>query len=310
MMTATGRKKRLLVLAGLLLLLVVGLLWHAGSLLQNSRREVRKTIPKTEAPAAVVTKKLAAPAAAEAVSVAGDAPTVRKKLPPAPLVPEAAPAPAPAATESAPPGSPVSLTPAEAETIPAAAAVPETAAGPAPSPAEPPVSAPAPAAAPPASPPPPIKVAKAKMGRGSFPFSILLSSCREKENALAALAGFQGAGPVYIVRSEVKGKGAWWRVLTGLYRSVDEAGQARKALGVPGAVVVRTPFANRLGVFPSEAAADAAARVKALGYFPYSIRGSDGSVELVVGAFLAGSEAENLQREMQAQGIASEVIRR
>ena len=156
-----------------------------------------------------------------------------------------------------------------------------------------------------------MKVARGKTERGAFPFSVLLSSCREKENALAALAGSRQAGPVYIVRSEVQGKGAWWRVLTGLYGSADEAGRAIRALGLPDAVVVRTPFANRLGIFPSEAAAaEAAARVKARGYFPYSIRGSDGSVELVVGAFLAEIEAEKLQRELKAQGIAAEVIRR
>ncbi len=308
MMTASGRKRRLWMLAGVLFLLVAGLLWHAGSLQQRSRKEVRKAIP---APAAVVTKKLAAPAAAEAVSGPDDASAVRKKLPPQPPVAEPAPAPALPATTITPPIATESPAVADAEKTPAAAGAPETAAGPAPAPAEPPAMAPAPPAAPSAPPPPPPKVAKAQTERGSFPFSILISSCREKENALAALAGFQRAGPAHIVRSEVKGKGAWWRVLTGLYRSTEEAGQARKALGVPGAVVVRTPFANRLGAFPSEAAAaDAAARVKALGHFPYSIRGPDGSVELVVGAFLAESEAENLQRELRAQGVAAEVIRR
>jgi hypothetical protein len=310
MMTASGRKKRLFMLAGLLLLLVAGLLWHAGTLLQSSRKEVRKSIPQAAAPAAVVTKKLAAPVSAEAVPAGGDALVVRNKLPPHPPVAAAALAPAPAATGSAPPGTPESSAAAAAETAPAAAVL-VTAAGPALPAAEPPAPVPAPAAAPPA-PSPPLKVAKAKTERGSFPFSILLSSCREKENALAALTSFQRTGaPLYIVPSAVKGKGGWWRVLTGLYRSADEAGQARKALGIPGAVVVRTPYANHLGAFPSEAAAaDAAARVKALGYFPYMLQGAEGSVELVVGAFLAEIEAENLQRELKAQGIPSEVIRR
>jgi hypothetical protein len=315
MMTASGRKKRLFTLVGLLVLLVVGLLWHAGTLMHTSRKEVRKQIPRVagaSAPAAVVTKKLAAPAPAEALPAAGDALTVHKKLPlPAPVA-EAPPAPAPPSAQSAPPGTSEGPAAAAAEEAPAAAAVPVAAAGPAHPSAEPPLPTPASAPAPSAPLPPPATAAKANVERGALPFSILLSSCREKENALAALGSFQRTGSApYIVRSEVKGRGAWWRVLTGAYTTVDEAARAQKALGVPGAVVVRTPFANRLGVFSSEAAAaDAAARLHALGFFPYSIRVLDGSVELVAGAFIASAEAESLQRELQAQGIAAEVIRR
>lgn len=313
MMTASGRKKRLFTLAGLLLLLVAGLLWHAGALLQSSRKEVRKAVPRAAGappPAAVVTKKLAEPASTEAIAGSGAAMTVRKKLPALPAVVAAVPFSAPKATESLP------LQASEGSAAPGVAsdpvAAPPAAASPAPPAAEPPAPAPAAASAAPAPPKPAAPADISKTGQAAFPYSILLSSCREKENALAALSRFRRSGAaLYIVRSEVKGKGAWWRVMSGAYRSADEAGQARKALGDSGAVVVRTPFANRLGAFSSEAAAAVAmAQAKALGYFPYLMQGAGGSVELLVGAFPAEAEAKNLQRELKVQGVASEVVRR
>jgi cell division septation protein DedD len=77
------------------------------------------------------------------------------------------------------------------------------------------------------------------------------------------------------------------------------------------AVVVKTPFANLVGAYPSEAgAAEMAARLGKLGHFPYTVKGPKNSVQLVVGAFLAKPAAEKLQRELAAQGIASQVVQR
>ncbi|MFO7707362.1 MAG: SPOR domain-containing protein [Desulfobacterales bacterium] len=297
MMTASGRKNRLYALVGLLFLLVVGLLWHAGTLVQGSRKEVRKALPKAAgapAPPAAVTKTPAGPASAETAAAGGAATVVRKKLPPLPppvvAVAPAAPVSTETATEKVPEAS-VALSPAP---VPTAAAVP-----------------------PPAAPEPPVSVPQApaphaRAEQAPLPFSILLSSCREKENALAQLPRFRRAGSIpHVVRSEVKGKGSWWRVMAGAYRTAEEAARAQQAIGLPDAAVVRTPFANLLGAFPSEAAAaETAARATAKGYFPYALPGAGGSIRLLVGGFLTEAEAENLLRELKARGIASEVIRR
>lgn len=312
MTTASGRNKRLFMLVGLLLVLVLGLLWHAGSLMQTTRKEVRKSVPAAAAPAAAGPQK-AAPPPAETAGEGAGRPIVRKALP-SPPPPVAAPPPPPVVAPSPPTvaDTPVPAPSVEAP-IPAPAAEPPAAAEPAASlaPEPPPATAdsPAPAAAasPPPSPAPPIAAAETPL-----PFSLLLSSCRDRANALAALPQFRRAGASpHIVRTEVKGKGEWWRVMSGTYRSAEEAAQAKKALGLNDAVVVRTPFTALIGEFPSEAAAaDAAARASAKGVFPYVLPRPAGAVGLAAGAYLTQAEAEGLQRELKAQGVATKVVRR
>ena len=153
---------------------------------------------------------------------------------------------------------------------------------------------------------------RARTERVFAPFSILLSSCRDRENALAGLPHYRRAGLTpYVVQTDLGDKGTWWRTLTGSFKSLDEASHAKKAFNLADAVVVKTPFANLVGAYPSEAgAAEMAARLVKLGHFPYTVKGPKNSVQLVVGAFLAKPAAEKLQRELAAQGIASQVVQR
>jgi cell division septation protein DedD len=129
---------------------------------------------------------------------------------------------------------------------------------------------------------------------------------------LAALPSYRRAGLTpYVVQTDLGDKGTWWRTLTGSFKSLEEASQARKALNLADAVVVKTPFANLVGTYPSEAAAaEMAARLNALDHFPYTLRGPKNSVQLLVGASPAKPAAEKLQRELAAQGIASQVVQR
>jgi len=132
------------------------------------------------------------------------------------------------------------------------------------------------------------------------------------ENALAGLPHYRQAGlRPYVVQTDLGDKGTWWRTLTGSFKSLDEASRAKKAFNLADAVVVKTPFANLLGAYPSEAgAAEMAARLDKLGHFPYMVKGPKETVQLVVGAFLTKPAAEKLQRELAAQGIASQVVQR
>ena len=307
-MADSGKKKRLVTLVGLLIVLLLGALWLAGNVMQSSRgsrKDVRAHAGQSQP--VVVKKQLPAPAGS-AANLGKDAELamVRKKLPqppPAPeLPPSAAPAPEPPQAAEAPP-------PAQEEkpaaTAPAAAAVSLP-----PPPADPPAA--------PAVPPPPAKPEPAKpperagTERFAAPFSILLSSCRDRENALAGLPFYRQAGlRPYVVQTDLGNKGIWWRTLTGSFKSLDEASRAKKAFKLADAVVVKTPFANLVGAYPSEAdAAEMAARLGKLGHFPYAVPGPKNSVQLVVGAFLAKPAAEKLQRELAAQGIASQVVQR
>ena len=309
-MADSGKKKRLVTLVGLLIVLLLGALWLAGNVMQSSRGSRKDVRAHAGQPQPVVVKKqLPAPVGSAANPAEGaELAMVRKKLPPPPapeLPPSAAPAPEPSQAAEAPP-------PAQeekpAETAPAAAAVSLP-----PPPADPPVAPAVPAVPPPPAKPEPAKPPeRARTERFAAPFSILLSSCRDRENALAGLPDYRQAGlRPYVVQTDLGDKGTWWRTLTGSFKSLDEASRAKKAFNLADAVVVKTPFANLLGAYPSEAgAAEMAARLDKLGHFPYMVKGPKETVQLVVGAFLTKPAAEKLQRELAAQGIASQVVQR
>jgi cell division septation protein DedD len=231
---------------------------------------------------------------------------VRKKLPA--LVPAAAPS-----AESLPaPTAPATEASATEPDKPKEAAAPEPALPP---PAPPPESAPAPSPAEalpakmeaPKPAPQPITVSRA-----AYPFSILLSSCKERENALGALSGYRQAGLApYIVQTDLGSKGVWWRTLTGHYRSLAEATQAKTVLKLPNAVVVKTPYANLIGQYGSEAeAAEAAARVTPKDVFPYLVKGPGASFQLMAGAFSSQQAADMHRRELDARGVSTRTVQR
>lgn len=349
-MVSSQRKNRLYLVAGLMILLVLGLLWHAGMLMQGSRsarkdahRADAKTLAMQPQPV-VVTKKISASVAGEAQAAEGQPPAViRKKLPPMPPAPKVepqpaatAPAPEPATVVQEKPGGPpaaetapaVAVTPPApgapqgmqekpieakpAEPPPAATAPPASALAPAPVvPPAPPVAQDVPAA--PKKPEPQKTVAKApKSERSAYPFSLLLSSNRGKENALSTLPGFQRKGLApYLVHTDLGEKGKWWRTLIGYYRSLEDAVQAQKALNVEGAAVVKTPFANLIGDYPSaKEAAETAVRLSQKGLFPYIVKGAGDTAQLLVGAFPTQEAAEQQQRELEGMGITARTIRR
>jgi cell division septation protein DedD len=174
-----------------------------------------------------------------------------------------------------------------------------------------PVLSPAPAPTAKAEPPKTgLKVLAA--ARGAYPFSILLSSCKEKPSALAAAAKFRKNGLTpYIVETDLGGRGLWWRILSGYYRTLEEASQARKALRIPDAVVVKTPYANLIGQYGSENdALLAAAQVTTKEVFPYVLRAPGNSFQLIAGAFPSQQAADKHQRELESKGIAARTIQR
>jgi hypothetical protein len=340
-MVSAQRKKRLYLIAGAMILLVLGLLWHAGMLMQGARsaRRTDAKPPALQPQSVVVTKKISGSVASEAHAAAGQpAPVIRKKLPPMPAPvpkvepPPAVPAPAPAAAVPETPQEPQPLakepTPAVASAPPAPEALKEIPEKPieakpaAPAPA---VSAhPAPAALPPppAAPVPPDSPKKPeaaktvvkppKSERGTYPLSLLLSSNRGRESALSTLPGYQRQGLApYIVHTDLGDKGKWWRTLIGHYRSLEEALKAKKAMKLDEAAVVKTPFANLLGDYPSEReAVEAAARFPRKDLFPYMVKSAGGDAQLLIGAFPTQAAAEEQQRELAGQGIQARTIRR
>ena len=139
----------------------------------------------------------------------------------------------------------------------------------------------------------------------------MLASCQDRRNAEAALASYRRLGLApYVVQTDLGPKGVWWRTLTGAYPSYDEAMAAKQGPALAQAVVVKTPYANLVGEYGTDAEATAAATALARkGLFPYLLKGS-GSVQLLTGAFPAQAAAEDYRRELEALGIAARTVQR
>lgn len=326
-MISSRKKTGRCLAAGLMFVFLPGWLWDAGQLLEEmrppwgqhpSKDACSRILPQP--PDASPRRIMASgPGAAHAAEVSQTV-LVRKKLPA--LVPEeppgAEPLPAPTVPAiepsrqeqekpkeaAAPEPAPTAAAPEPKPTPPPPAAVPEPPAAPA---SPPPVARPAKMDA-----PPPELQASADLP-ASYPFSLLLSSCREKENAVSALSGYQQAGLApYIVQTDLGSKGVWWRTLAGHYRTLAEAAQAKAAFNLSKAVVVKTPYANLIGRFSSETeAAEAAARVARMGVFPYLVKGSSGApVQLMAGAFSSQQAADAHRRELDARGVSTRTVQR
>jgi cell division septation protein DedD len=146
----------------------------------------------------------------------------------------------------------------------------------------------------------------------STPYSILLASHRQKENALEELPRYRQSGLTpYLVLTEVGSKGVWWRTLCGQYKSLAEALQAQKTLKLSDAVVVHTPYANLVGEYADgKDAAQMSVRLSQMGLFPYTIKGPGNMVMLLVGAYSTRQAAEQNRGELQGKGINAQTILR
>jgi hypothetical protein len=306
-MTALKRKTRRYLMVGLMFVFMPGLLWDMGQFMAELRA-VRHLDQSESAPERTVGKYWDSgfgPGVAYAAESSQPA-LVRKKLPELAPPPSAEPQPAP----PAPAAPPAATEPEKPKGVAASEPAPPAAA---------PLPEPVPVPPPPVAPPAVAKIetpkpeaAPVSASRAAYPFSILLSSCKEKENALAALSGYRQTGMTpYIVRTDLGGKGIWWRTLTGHYRTLAEATQAKNALKLSDAVVVKTPYANLIGQYGSETeAAEAANRVTQKEVFPYVVKGPGPSFQLMAGAFSSQQAADIHRRELDARGVSTRTVQR
>jgi len=309
-MTALKRKTRRYLMVGLMFVFMPGLLWDVGQFMAELQAVRNLGQNEGALDRTVGNHWNAGFGAGVAYAAESSQPAlVRKKLP------ELTPATPPPRVESPP--AP------QAPAAPPAATEPEKPKGVAASEPAPPAAAPlpepVPVPPPPVAPPAPAKIetpkpepAPVSPTRAAYPFSILLSSCKERENALAALSGYRQTGLTpYIVRTDLGGKGIWWRTLTGHYRTLAEATQAKNALKLSDAVVVKTPYANLIGQYGSESeAAEAANRVTQKEVFPYVVKGPGPSFQLMAGAFSSQQAAEIHRRELDARGVSTRTVQR
>jgi hypothetical protein len=312
-MFSSQRKKRFCVAVGMMCLSMLGLLSAAGRFMPAPRfapqpdQRAQAAAPAVTVQPGVIAPRVALLGPSEAHAAEDGQPAVvRKKLPlPTPATPSAGeplPSPAVPAAGSAASGGekPKEAVPSEPTSAPAAS-MPELI------PAAPPAAMPAVK--------PELKTPKPKAigaARTAYPFSILLSSCKERENAVASLSAYRRTGLTpYIAQTDLGVKGLWWRTLMGHYRTLEEAARAKNALKIGDAVVVKTPYANLIGQYESETeAAEAVARLDPKAVFAYIVKGPENSFQVMTGAFPSPQAAETQQRELEAQGITTSTVLR
>jgi cell division septation protein DedD len=150
-----------------------------------------------------------------------------------------------------------------------------------------------------------------------YPYMVQVSSYKSKKDSMREAMILRDKGDsVCISHARIAGKGDWYRVLVGFYRTPEEAQQAVSELKkreYHHAFVVRRPFTVELGIFSGDE------KLKKLedhliskGYSVYSLpdRATKDEIRLLVGAFWTEKEAETVTKDLQKEGFKPKVVRR
>ena len=162
----------------------------------------------------------------------------------------------------------------------------------------------------PLKPPSIQKTAASEKQKSAYPYSIMLSSCRLPQSASKIVSNYQKVGLApYVVKVKFDKGDEWLRVLSGHYKTRQEALKAIQENRLSNVIVKKTPYTNLIGTYTSTDKMQAKLQqIKALGYSPYFIKTHTGQFNLVVGAFVTKEGAENKKTELQSKGIQSTVI--
>jgi len=150
-----------------------------------------------------------------------------------------------------------------------------------------------------------------------YPYMIQVSSYKSKEDSMREAMILRDKGDsVCISHARIVGKGDWYRVLVGFYRTPEEAQKAALELKnreYQHAFVVRPPFTVSLGIFSDdEKLRKLEAHLVSKGYSAYSLpgRATKNEIRLLVGAFWTEKEAETVTKDLQKEGFKPKVVRR
>jgi cell division septation protein DedD len=146
-----------------------------------------------------------------------------------------------------------------------------------------------------------------------FPYALQLSSCRNLKSAQNSMNDFRKSElDVYLAKIQLGGKGGtWWRVFTGQYKTMDEALDKKKELGLSEAIVQKTPYANLIGEYSSmEELRIEQERLTALGLSSYVNETPNDTYRLLIGAYTRKAQAEKQALELKAMGLMSQSITR
>jgi cell division protein FtsN len=150
-----------------------------------------------------------------------------------------------------------------------------------------------------------------------YPYMIQVSSYKNKEDSMREAMILRDKGDsVCISHARIAGKGNWYRVLVGFYRTPEEAKKAvleLKKREYHHAFVVRRPVTVELGFFSDdEKLKKLKAHLISKGYSAYSLpyRAAKNKIRLLVGAFWTEKEAATVIKNLQKEGFKPKVVRR
>jgi cell division septation protein DedD len=150
-----------------------------------------------------------------------------------------------------------------------------------------------------------------------YPYMVQVSSYKSKGDSMREAMILRDKGDaVCISHARIAGKGDWYRVLVGFYRTPEEAQKAAlelKKREYLHAFVVRPPFTVELGFFSGdETLKKLKADLISKGHSAYSLpnRATKDKIRLLVGAFWTEKEAATVIKDLQKEGFKPKVVRR
>jgi cell division septation protein DedD len=150
-----------------------------------------------------------------------------------------------------------------------------------------------------------------------YPYAIQVGSYQDEKDSLREAMILREKGdPVCVSHAQITGKGDWYRVIVGFYRTPQEAQKASMELKkreYRNAFVIRRPFAVEIGVFSGdEKLKNIETQLITNGYSVYTlpVRDVNNKFRLLVGAFYTENEAETVTKNLQKEGLKPKVVRR
>jgi cell division septation protein DedD len=150
-----------------------------------------------------------------------------------------------------------------------------------------------------------------------YPYVIQVSSYANKEESIQAAMRSRNKGySGFISDAYVPGKGDWYRVYIGFYRTFEAAQRAAfemKKQDYLHAFVVKMPFAVQIGIFPSDKELkELEADLRSKGYLVYKVpdRIYPNKIRLLSGAFPSEAAASEIAKALQKEGFKPEVVQR
>jgi capsular exopolysaccharide synthesis family protein len=158
---------------------------------------------------------------------------------------------------------------------------------------------------------PDVRNPVALIGSSTHPYSLYLGSVPNADLAKRGVSQYMKKGvSSYAVKLELS-NGVWYRIYAGTYSDRQAGERLIREKKLRGAKVVKTPWANLIGVYSFSRAVESTAKdLRDQDYFPYVVKCRDGTERLYVGAFYERDKAEGQYEELRAKGIEAQTVMR